>query len=375
MKPYLKHIIKILVVTVFTITLARVLVFIPLNFTIFSSANIQKIDQFDIYSDLMQKSGVKPFDNNIIVVTVPQNAGRMELAEALNMLAECNPAAVAVDIYLKGEADDFIDDMLVDAIKSNDVVVFPAIYDKHKEINDSSLLEIKNCKVHKGYVSMENISTAYRHSFDKYRMVGNDTVYSLGLEALRLTYPEKIEKLKERHGKKELINFMMDIPSISYEDIPYMSDMITGRIVILGVNVNTNYNNASNYRLSDIMVHAYSVSTVFHECYIDRPANWLLQLCSIIIILLFIHCNIIFATKFSHVGGFFIRLLTYSLFFAMAIGSYLLFVKESLYIDCGQLLIAIAFAPWAQDIYKLLDVACTRTIKICKYIINKKNKL
>ena len=371
---YLRQFIKVLVITAITFFLTKVIVFIPLNFSIFSSESIQKIDQFDIYSELIEKSGIKPFDNRIVVVTVPQDGGRWVLTEALNTLSEYHPAAIAVDVYLKGSIDPDIDEMLIDAIRSNRNVVFPAIYNGNTIVNDSSLFDINNIEINKGFINIQTERSPYKHYFKTSVDDDYKTIYPLSLEAVRIAHPEYIKKLLERNNDKELINFKMDIPCISYTDIYSMADMITGRIVILGASSNTNKSHNTYQRMPDYMVQAHIASTVMHECYIDKPSRLLNAIFSVFIIIVFIYFNLILATKLTKVSAFFIRLLTYSLFFAMVIIPFMLFTNYSYYFDCGQLLLAILFAPWAQDIYNLFDIIRNNCYTIIKKHINKRNK-
>ena len=87
MRPSTNIIVKVLVVAIVTISLSRMLVYIPLNVAFFASTSVADINQFDIYSDLQQAQGVMPYDNSITVVTLPNGSTRYELANALMMLS------------------------------------------------------------------------------------------------------------------------------------------------------------------------------------------------------------------------------------------------------------------------------------------------
>lgn len=367
MRPSTNIIVKVLVVAIVTISLSRMLVYIPLNVAFFASTSVADINQFDIYSDLQQAQGVMPYDNSITVVTLPNGSTRYELANALMMLSECNPAAISVDIEVRGEKDPEIDEMLIEAIKANKNVVFPCkldcLDDTAKFFADATMLGTSL-----GYTNLDTRDrddAAVIRSFTTFYVdtLTHDTIFSLPLQAVRMVYPQAIEELKNRHSSREFINFSVDYLTLSYEEIPDWADAIKGSIVLLGVDTQGDVHRCSiDPQIIGLKIHAYTASTVIRGTYIKELPKWITDLFAFVMIVFFISCNIFFSKRFPRAGGFLVRTTTYCLFFALLISSYVLFNERAVYSDCGWFLLAIAFCPWSLDIYTVLELLVRKLI-------------
>lgn len=369
MRPWVNNIVKVLIVTIVTVGLSRMITYIPLNVSFFASSNVADINQFDIYSELLQSQGILPYESDVIVVTLPHGSTRYELAEALMMLSECDPAAISVDINLADEKDPEIDEMLTEAIRANHNVVFPCmtdcLADTARFFADRSALGVG-----KGYTNLDNRNrdNAVIRSFTPYFIDGTDTIYSLSLEAVRQIHPEKIAKLNKRGKKHEYINFLVDISTISYEEIPEWGDAIKGSIVILGVDTQADVHRTSiDPQIIGLKIHAYIASTVLRSDYINTLPQSATELIVFAVIVLFVYCNLFFSRKFPRTSGFFVRTVTYMLFFSLMILSYVVFAEKSIYLDCGWFLLAIAFTPWALDIYNFTIIAFEEVTKLYRH--------
>ena len=63
-----------------------------------------------------------------------------------------------------------------------------------------------------------------------------------------------------------------------------------------------------------------------------------------------------------------VRTTTYILFFSLLISSFVLFMERAVYSDCGWFLLAIAFCPWAIDIYTLLQILADKIKQLAKRV-------
>ena len=372
MLPSRSDILKVLIVAIVTISLSRGLTYIPLSVSFFASTSVADINQFDIYSDLQHAQGIMPYDNSITVVTLPHGSTRYELAQTLMMLSECKPAAIAVDIDLVGEKDPEIDDMLREAIMANKNVVFPCKIDC---LDDTSrfFTDAASLGITRGYTNLDtrNRDNAVIRSFTSFYVdtLTHDTIFSLPLQAVRLVYPEAIETLKSHKSSREYINFMVEYLTISYEEIPDWSDAITGSIVLLGLDTQADVHRTSiSEQTLGLKIHAYTASTVIREAYIKEVAKWATEVFGFIMIALFISLNIFYGRRFPRAGGFLVRTTTYTLFFSLLISSFVLFMERAVYSDCGWFLLAIAFCPWAIDIYTLLQILADKIKQLAKRV-------
>ena len=288
------------------------------------------------------------------------------------MLSECKPAAIAVDIDLVGDKDPEIDDMLREAIMANTNVVFPCkidcLDDTSRFFTDAGALGIT-----RGYTNLDtrDRDNAVIRSFTSFYVdtLTHDTIFSLPLQAVRLVYPEAIETLKSHKSSREYINFMVEYLTISYEEIPDWSDAITGSIVLLGLDTQADVHRTSiSEQTLGLKIHAYTASTVIREAYIKEVAKWATEVFGFIMIALFISLNIFYGRRFPRAGGFLVRTTTYTLFFSLLISSFVLFMERAVYSDCGWFLLAIAFCPWAIDIYTLLQILADKIKQLAKRV-------
>ena len=368
MKQWVKDIAKVITVTLITVGLSRMITYVPLNVSFFASSSITDINQFDIYSELQQSQGIMPFENKVVVVTLPHNASRYELAEALFMLADCNPAAISVDIDLSGEKDAEIDSLLKEAIRANHNVVFPCKLDCLADTAEF-FANAAELGISRGYSNLDNRDrdNAVIRSFTPFFINGTDTIFSLPLQAVRQIYPEKVKELIKRGHKHEYINFLVDITTIPYNEIPDWADMLKYAIVMLGVDTQADLHRSSiDMQMLGLNLHAYAASTVIGSRYINSLPPILTEIIILSVIILFVYYNIFFVRLFSRTSGFFVRTSTYILFFTLMILSYVIFAEYSIYLDCGWFLLAIAFAPWALDTYNICNIACEKIRNFAK---------
>ncbi len=361
-------ILKILIVTLITVVLSKSMVMIPLDFSAFSSNNSGSINQFDIYTDILSRSGDIEYEDNVVVVTIPERAGRAELAEALSLLAQCQPATISVDIHLEGKRDAEVDSMLLVAVGENENVIFPCFTDKLQDTT-GFFIQTGEYGISRGYVNLDNFGkeNAVMRTFTPYYVDGNDTIYSLSLEAVRRIFPEKVERLKQRKVDHDFINYMREIPCFNYKDIPIFADEITGKIVLLGCDAQYDtHRTPINSRLLGLKVHAYTASTVINEAYIDRPATWVTTLITILTLGVFSFLSILYVIKTPKFAGFFTRSTTYLSFFTFLILGFIVFYEYNLYIDSAWFLIGIAFAPWSLDLYNFIETMITKLKKRIK---------
>ena len=358
--PSKSDIVKVLVVAVVTISLSRMLVYVPLSVSFFASSGVADINQFDIYSDLQQAQGMVPYEDNIVMVTLPEGSTRYELAEALLMLSECNPAAVAVDVELRGGKDPDIDAILIDAIKACNNVVVPC---KADCLDDTTrfFASARELGTRWGYTNLDTRGrdNAVIRSFTTFYVDTNtcDTIYSLPLQAVKLVAPERVRELVSHHTSREYINFTIDFLTLSYEEIPDWAEEINGAIVMLGVDTRRDvYRTSIDTHTLGLKIHAYTATTVLRSAYIRPLGNWVTQVFAFVVIAFFVALNIYFSRHFPRAGGFLVRTTNYILFFSLLISSFVLFSERAVYSDCGWFLMAIAFCPWATDIYTLLHI-------------------
>ena len=366
---------KVLIVTFIAFTFAKCLVMIPLDFGFFSSNKSGRINQFDIYTDLISRSGDIAYDENIAIVTLPSTAGRIELAKALNMLAKCEPAAIAMDIHLDGEKDAKIDSTLLIAIRNNKNLIIPCFTDKNQD-SIKFLQRPEENGVGCGYVNLDNIDeeNGIIRTFTPYQIMGNDTVYCLAIEAVKRIYPEKVEKLIQRGNKHEYINYMRDFSCYNYSEIPHFTNELKGKIIVLGQESVTDVHPTPiDAKLSGMKIHAYAASTVMMEEYINHPPVWTINVITFLILMLFSYLSVIYAIHLTKFAGFLVRLSTYVFFFIFLVFGFIIFHEYSLYIESVWCLLGVIFSPWAMDIYILLEAGITKLTEKLNNKINNNN--
>lgn len=366
---------KVIIITLISVTFSKFLVLIPLDFEFFSSNKSGKIEQFDIYTDLIKRSDDIAYDNKIAIVTIPNKAGRAELAKTLNMLAECKPAAIAMDIYLKGQKDTETDSILIEAIKRNHNLILPCFTDKNQD-TVPYLIKPGTLGTGQGFVNLDNQGeeNAIIRTFIPYHINGQDTMRCLALEAVRRVYPEKIHTLDARNSNHEFINYMRYISCYNYTEIPYFKDELEDKIVILGMETaEDTHHTPIDSKLSGLKVHAYAASTVLMEDYIERPPVWFTTIITFFIIALFSYLQVIYAMRFGRFAGFLVRTSTYIFFFAFLVTGFIIFYEYSLYIDSVWLLLGVAFAPWSMDFYYIIEALYHKLKKKIENKINQYN--
>ena len=368
---------KVLITTLIAITLSKFLVLIPLDFGFFLSNKSREINQFDVYTDMIKRSDDIAYDDKVVVISLPNKAGREELTLALNMLAECEPAAIAMDIYLKEKTDTETDSLLIEAIKRSKNLILPCFTDKDKDTMQY-LVKPGEYGTHCGFVNLHNDdNNEIIRSFVPMHISSNDTMRSLALEAVRLVYPEKIAKLDARKKSHDYINYMHYLSCYNYAEIPYFTDKLKGKIVILGKETSEDIHYTPiDSKLSGHKIHAYTASTVITEDYIEQAPTWFTTIITFAILTLFAYLQVMYAMKYGRFAGFLVRSSTYIFFFAFLTTGFILFYEYSMYIDSVWLLLGVAFCPWSLDLYYIMEALCKKTkAKIVNKISNYNNDI
>ena len=83
----------------------------------------------DFYQIVSNRKNVKPLEQNIAIVSI-DSCGRREIAQLLEAIDFCNPAAVGLDVFFNYPSAD--DSLLISAIEECNNIVLPCstVYDK-----------------------------------------------------------------------------------------------------------------------------------------------------------------------------------------------------------------------------------------------------
>lgn len=244
----------------------------------------------DFYQIVANRKNIKPLEPNIAIVSI-DSCGRTEIAQLLEAVDFCNPAAVGLDVFFNYPSSD--DSLLIGAIEECNNLVLPcsAVYDAQNRsctgYTGSFFYNRLSSQKSYGAVNLAgNDMQSLIREFRPFHLCNGDTISSFATAIVKTASPESYRILKERGNTIETINFpTYEFSVYTPQEVLEFSDEIEGKIVLIGsLGESWDFHvTPVSSQMPGIMIHAHSIATMLNNTYIKELDGWIIWLIAIIL--------------------------------------------------------------------------------------------
>ena len=250
----------------------------------------------DFYQIVADARAEKVLDDQIVIVPI-DNLSRKEICHLIEDISLCSPRAIGLDVFFAFPMEG--DDHLLEVLRTTQGLIAPmgVIPGENKQwkINDSYLLDslydnfrgIVNMNVKRRYHVVRGFVPCYQTD----RGIINHFALVLASQA----NPSIAERLQTSFMDNPSQDIPIDYTSrefeiIEPEDVLESTDNLKNKVVMIGALHDTQdiFITPINDAMPGIMVHAYTLSTILGERYINAMPKWGLYLFGLLISILFV---------------------------------------------------------------------------------------
>lgn len=329
-----------------TVLFCKLIPYDPANMPNFG-ASIDR-DITDFYNSVANDRQEARLDTNIVLVDIGL-ADRDELADVLDLIYDCDPLAIGLDVVFDSPRDNADDEKLVNTILNIPNIVIASSFDKEKRSFFDSIVPEHN----KGFANIGDEDKVIRQLFTT-RVSETDTLRSFASQIIRMSGITTSNKSKNG-------DYIM-FPSIEYDtlridEIEQEHERLNGKLVLIGTlayNEDIFYT-PTDMRMNGVCVHAHILSTMLSDkkiSYLPKSVQWIV---AFIVIFALIFLRVYFMFGGNAMGDFIVRIMQFLVVWIFVYVSYLLFIHYYLYCDlsiallsCISLLVADA---WQAGLY------------------------
>lgn len=331
----------------------------------------------DFYQIVANKKNVKPLEQNIAIIAI-DSCGRTEIAQLLNAIDFCNPAAVGLDVLFNYPSAD--DSLLIKAIEECNNLILPcsASYDSHSRIctgyTGSFFYSKLDAQKNYGAVNLagDNMQSLIRE-FRPFHLCNGDTLMNFAAAVVKEANPTAYNLLKERGNDMETINYPYHEFSIyTPDEVLEFSEELEGKIVLVGsLNEPWDFHiTPVSDQMPGIIIHAHSIATILGNIYIQELDGWIIWVIAIILsTIMLIIKNALDNINFE---SFIIRFIQMLMLYLIVVIGYWFYNSRQLSIDFTIPLMMVGLIFMARDIWN----GCESLIQSLKQKIKtKKSKV
>lgn len=330
----------------------------PFAFTasFLNSSKPSDFDFSDFYNAVADGHPVRDLDDRVVIVNL-ENSDRAEFALTFQELAAATPAAVGVDVLFQEPHDPETDAWLIASLRAlpNVVMAESLIKLEGKEsfrVSDSSFFAdtIGENIVFAASNLPSRIASGTVRSFRPEYPTETIPVPGFAAALAAKASPAAARSLRDRNNELENINYpSREITILTPAELSNNPEVVNGKVVILGAVSKTEdiHPTPIEANMPGILIHAYAVSTILHNNYLNRPGSWVewTIACLLCFIITLGFCVIPVEYK-----GLTLRLTQMVLLLLVIYAGYYLFVEKRLIIDFSPALLMITFGLFACDL-------------------------
>ena len=244
----------------------------------------------DFYQIVANNKNIKALEQNIVIVSI-DSCGRREIAQLLETIDFCNPAAVGLDVFFNYPSAD--DSLLISAIEGCNNLVLPcsAVYDNQSGsctgYTGSFFYNSLSTKKSYGSVNLAgNDMQSLIREFRPFHLCNGDTINSFATALVKIASPDSYRMLKERGNTMETINFpAYEFDVYTPQEVLEFSEELEGKIVLIGsLEEPWDFHvTPVSSQMPGIMIHAHSIATILNNRYIKELDGWVIWLIAIVL--------------------------------------------------------------------------------------------
>ncbi len=379
LKRVLKKVIKATPTALLLVGVAALLsqkLIAPFSFTasFFNASKPHDFDFADFYNIVADNRPVRELDDKVIVINL-ENSDRVEIATTLDNLRQyTRPAAIGVDILFQEPHDPTTDMWLINSLRDLDNVV---ITESLLQNPDKDVFTIAERSFFADTIggnvefAASNLPTRVAsgtvRTFRAEYPTANGNIPGFAAAIAQKADPKVAEVLKKRNKEQEIINYpSREITILTLSELADSIEIVNDKVVLIGAVSKTEdiHPTPTDNNMSGILIHAYAISTILHDNYINRYGDWTewTIACLLCFIITLGFCLIPVGIK-----GLVLRITQMLLLLLVIYIGYFLFVEKNTIIDFSPSLLMITFGLFACDLM-------VGTVSIYKHFRQKKAK-
>ena len=318
----------------------------------------------DIYNSITSRMSAPRKSEEVVIVSV-DDCSREEITELINLVDDCKPAAVGLDIiYHKQKKHDL---SLISAIKDCDNLVLPKRINGYANQLDKFGPEeayfYDNTFEHFGIVNLEahDMSCPIRTFRPIYLQADSTLAYSMATELVRLARPKAFDRLMT-HVKDASDTLLVNYPNMRFDTISgldlleapdSLTSKLENKIVLVGKLFDGHdlHLTPVDITMPGVEIQAFIIETILSDKFlVEYPPrkNWMIAM---IVCALLLTLNFIAIYHFPNTGKIVLRMLQIGSLFLCDIVGILIYFYKGVYIDFMPTFTMIALGFFSYDIW------------------------
>lgn len=323
--------------------------------SVFSTPEKSDFVLSDFYAQVADRRPVRKLSDKIVIVDIDR-ADREGIAEILETVSLCGPAAIAIDINFEEAHED--DSRLLRALNAGCPVILPLGLepaDKKKtfKISDRPFFYDSLPGVTYGVVNLPGkyARSSIREFPVKFKMSDGTELPSFVAAVSKEVAPESFARLEERNNEIEFIDYAsLEIPVMSLENIYENPEALAGKVVMIGAvnEASDMHTSPVNRSMAGLSIHAYALSTIFQGDYFTGIPKYVDYILASILCFFILIYSLAMKAK---IKGLLFRLLQVILIYAVVRIGYELYVSHKIIANFSITLLMVAFGLFALDVW------------------------
>jgi len=316
----------------------------------------------DMYLFINSRKGPARLDTSITLVCIDECKDRFEIAQVIEQIDAMQPKVIGLDVFFRNLKEPAADRMLENTLrKTRNLVISCILEDELSEGSDQYHIRNRNFFVAdedavftEGFVNLDGDGFSTVRSFTPTLFWQKDTLYSFAVQIVRLCDNASFQKLLQRSGNLEVINFQpLVFQSLNKNEISENPELITGKIVLIGSLSEDLHKTPINPQMHGMEIHAHTISTILEEKYIDRLDNaWTKGLNLLLCYLFSLFCWIA-TTRIKRGVGILVKLAQVAILLSAFFAGYFLFKHYRIDLTYTRSIIVMGVLILIADIYNI----------------------
>lgn len=303
--------------------------YIPFDFSNMPNFGaVQDMDITDFYNAVANSRNVAQLDTNVVIVDIGQST-REQIAESIEIINECEPKAIGLDVTFVGNKDPQQDLRLVETIVSTPNLVVSTDFNGDL----CSFFEDLLPSTQKGFANLGDEGTVIRQYFPSFPR-GSDSIYSFAFQMLRVSGAGQKVAEKQNIGDDNYIIYpSKEFNTFTFDSIRERGDELTNKYVLIASisEKEDTHITPIDQRMNGVKIHAYILSSMLSTERITKANPWLQWIISIFVVFLLIYARVCFMLSSNSTGDILVRILQLFVVWAFVYSCYLLYIHYYIY--------------------------------------------
>jgi len=334
----------------------------------------------DMYFKINSRRETARLDTNITLVNIDLCKDRFEIAQLIEQVESLQPKVIGLDAFFRNRKEQKADSVLENEIRRCKNLVISCILDiEHSNDNDKYFACYRNFfagqkddNFTEGFLNFDSDGNSPVQTFTPKLFLQEgeslDTLYCFAAQIAKLYNEIAFQKLLQRVGNLEIINFQpLRFYEIDKNEIRDSKEQITGKIVLIGSLSEDMHKTPINPRMLGMEIHAHVISTIIEEKYIDRFDNIWSKLLNILLCYIFTLFCWLATTKLKAGVAILIKLVQVAILLLAFFIGYFLFNHYHIDVTYTRSVVVIGVVILIVDIYHVC-------ISLGSKLIFKRNK-